>query len=305
MTDSPSAPPAPAAGSRTPSDAWPRDRRADPRRARDPVPRRQPALELRQARGARQGQLPQHVRGADRRTTRSATRSRWRWWTRSTRTSTSPASSRISCRRTCKASPGRSRASRAMRPNAGHARCSLGRAVQQLFVGSPRRRRQSSSQVLENKTEALDTTNGNVVLDIRPLVLSSATASSSSTTSSSASRRTPGRSRCSSPTSSRPHRTITQWLKAVADWIWVLVILCWAAAVWLVPRPRRREVRAIGDRRSSSPASLAARDPLDRRQLHRRQGRRHRVGQARRRAACGRSSPTASPRRPGTRSRSA
>ena len=41
-------------------------------------------------------------------------------------------------------------------------------------------------------------------------------------------------------------QNVTQWLKAVADWIWILVIVFWAAAIWIVPGRRRREVRAVG-----------------------------------------------------------
>src|SRR5262249_48898377 len=43
--------------------------------------------------------------------------------------------------------------------------------VQQLFVTAASTAQRELVQVLENKSERLDTTNGNVVLDIRPLVL--------------------------------------------------------------------------------------------------------------------------------------
>ncbi len=38
---------------------------------------------------------------------------------------------------------------------------------------------------------------------------------------------------------------VTHVLDIVATWIWVLVLLAWAAAIWLVPGRRRKEVRAI------------------------------------------------------------
>ena len=107
---------------------------------------------------------------------------------------------------------------------------------------SRRPRNRSSSKVLENKTERLDTTNGNVVLDIRPLVLQ---LGDRFQFVSNLEQRIPedsGKITLLSPTSCATAQDLTQWLKAVADWIWVLVILCWAR-------------RASG----SSPAVAAAR----------------------------------------------
>ncbi len=40
-------------------------------------------------------------------------------------------------------------------------------------------------------------------------------------------------------------QSLTQALKIVANWIWIPALLAWAAALWLVPGRRRREVRAI------------------------------------------------------------
>ena len=40
-------------------------------------------------------------------------------------------------------------------------------------------------------------------------------------------------------------QNLTQLLKNIADWIWIPTLLVWAAALWLVPGRRRKEVRAI------------------------------------------------------------
>jgi len=40
-------------------------------------------------------------------------------------------------------------------------------------------------------------------------------------------------------------QSATQLLKTVANWIWIPILLLWAAALWLVPGRRRKEVRAI------------------------------------------------------------
>jgi hypothetical protein len=117
--------------------------------------------------------------------------------------------------------------------------------VQDLFVTLASAAQQQLVKVLENNTEVLDTTNGNVVLDIRPLVLK---LGEQFQFVDNIDQRIPpdaGRITLLESDQLSTAQNITQWLKAVADWIWGLVIVCWAGAVWLVPGRRRREIRAI------------------------------------------------------------
>ena len=118
--------------------------------------------------------------------------------------------------------------------------------VQQLFVGLASTAQQELVKVLENKTEVLDTTNGNVVLDIRPLVIQ---LGERFQFISNLDQRIPqDAGQITHPASDQlsTAQNLTQWLKAVADWIWVLVIVCWAAA--RLARSRPSPARGAGDR---------------------------------------------------------
>ena len=98
----------------------------------------------------------------------------------------------------------------------------------------------------------LDTTNGNVVLDIRPLVIELGDRFQFVSNLDQRIPQDAGKITLLQSDQLSPRRTSRSALKAVADWIWVLVILCWAAAVWLVRRPP--PPRGPGDRRSGSPS---------------------------------------------------
>ena len=118
--------------------------------------------------------------------------------------------------------------------------------VQQLFVTLASTAQQELVDVLENNTQRLDTTNGNVVLDIRPLVIK---LGERFQVISNLDQRIPqdsGKITLLKSDQLSTAQTLTEWLKAVADWIWIFVIICWASALWLVPGRRSRELRAIG-----------------------------------------------------------
>jgi hypothetical protein len=119
-------------------------------------------------------------------------------------------------------------------------------AMQQLFVTASSAAQAQLIAVLDGDTDVVSTTNGNVVLDIRPLVLKLGDRFQFVTN---LAERVPQKSTQVTILQSddlSTAQTLTQWLKATANWIWVLALAAWAAALWLVPGRRRKEVRAIG-----------------------------------------------------------
>ena len=117
--------------------------------------------------------------------------------------------------------------------------------VQALFVDATAVAHQQLVKVLEGDTKAVDTTGGNVVLDIRPLVLELGTRFQ---IADDLAQRIPAeKARIVILDSDQLGlaQDLTQWLKTVANWIWVLALAAWVAAVWLARGRRRLEVRAI------------------------------------------------------------
>jgi hypothetical protein len=118
--------------------------------------------------------------------------------------------------------------------------------VQGLFVDASSLAQEQVRRVLEDDTPRLQTTNGNVVLDLRPLVVRLGDrfgflGNLDQQLPPNAAQVTILRA-----DNLQTAQSVTQGLKVVASWIWIPAILCWAVALWLVPSRRRREVRAIG-----------------------------------------------------------
>jgi hypothetical protein len=118
--------------------------------------------------------------------------------------------------------------------------------VQRLFVEASSLAQEQVRRVLEDDTPRLQTTDGSVVLDLRPLVVQLGDrfgflGNLDQSLPPDAAQITLLRA-----DNLETAQSVTQGLKVVANWIWVPAILCWAIALWLVPGRRRREVRAIG-----------------------------------------------------------
>ena len=117
--------------------------------------------------------------------------------------------------------------------------------VQTLFVNASSLAQAQVVKVLEGDTTRLQTTGGNVVLDLHPLVVQLGDrfgflGNVSETLPPDAGRITILRS-----DELDTAQSLTQALKVAANWIWIPALLAFAAALWLVPGRRRKEVRAI------------------------------------------------------------
>ena len=117
--------------------------------------------------------------------------------------------------------------------------------AQELFVQASGRAQQQVVKVLEGNGKTLQTTNGVVVLDLRPLVI--ALGDRFNLLKNLTTQIPVGATQITIMRSNdlKTVQDITQALKVVADWIWVFAILAWAGAIWLVPGRRRETVRAI------------------------------------------------------------
>ena len=100
--------------------------------------------------------------------------------------------------------------------------------------------------MLEGDTPRLQTSNGNVVLDLRPLVVQLGDRFGFLGDLDQQLPPTAAQMTILKADNLDTAQSVTQGLKVVANWIWIPAILCWAVALWLVPDRRRREVRAIG-----------------------------------------------------------
>ena len=100
-------------------------------------------------------------------------------------------------------------------------------------------------KVLEGETTRLSTDNGQVVLDLRPLVVQLGDRFGFLGDVSSQLPPDAGRITVLDSDELDTAQNVTQLLVNIANWIWIPTLLVWAAALWLVPGRRRKEVRAI------------------------------------------------------------
>jgi len=101
-------------------------------------------------------------------------------------------------------------------------------------------------KVLHGDTRGLTTSNGNVVLDLRPLMLK--LGDRFGFIEGYAAKFPQGSAQITIVKSDdlKTAQTLTHWLEQVANFIWILAVACWVGAVWLARGRRRQEVRSLG-----------------------------------------------------------
>lgn len=117
--------------------------------------------------------------------------------------------------------------------------------VQDIFIRATAVSQRQLVDVLHGNTDVVSTSNGNVVLDLRPLVLR--LGDRFNFVDNLADRIPEGSAQVTILESKdlSTAQTLTRWLESVANWIWVLALAAWAVAFWLVRGRRRKELRAI------------------------------------------------------------
>jgi hypothetical protein len=114
--------------------------------------------------------------------------------------------------------------------------------VQDLFVAATSQAQKQFIAVLDGDTKYLETTNGKVVLDLRPILIKLGTRFNI------IQEKIPPESGAVTILSSDQLKTgqrLTRALRFTANWIWALALLSWAGALLLVGGRRRLEVRAM------------------------------------------------------------
>jgi hypothetical protein len=118
--------------------------------------------------------------------------------------------------------------------------------VQDAFVQASSLAQKQFVKVLHGDTKALDTSNGDVVLDIRPLVLRLGDRFGFV---SNLAEKIPQESTQITILKSDDLKTaqkLTHWLEQIANYIWIFALAAWVAAIWLARGRRRQEVRSLG-----------------------------------------------------------
>ena len=118
--------------------------------------------------------------------------------------------------------------------------------IQDAFVDLAVLSQQQFIKVLHGDTQAVDTSNGNVVLDIRPLVLKLGDRFGFVTNL--AAQIPPGAGQVTILEADNldTAQKITHWLEQIANFVWIFALAAFVGAIWLARGRRRQEVRSLG-----------------------------------------------------------
>ena len=118
--------------------------------------------------------------------------------------------------------------------------------VQDGFVEISAQSQQQLVKVLRGETQALETSNGNVVLDLRPLVLTLGDRFGFIQNLADKVPQDAAQVTILKSDDLETAQNVTHWLEQVANFVWILAVACWVGAIWLARGRRRQEVRSLG-----------------------------------------------------------
>jgi hypothetical protein len=140
-------------------------------------------------------------------------------------------------------------------PIAGASRELVDRAARELlarpraqatFVELSSFSQQQLLEVLHGDTKRLQASNGNVVLDLRPLVLKLGDRFGFVTNLAGKIPQDSAQVTILKSNDLKLAQDVTHWLEQVANYVWFLALACWVGAIWLTRGRRRQEVRSLG-----------------------------------------------------------
>jgi hypothetical protein len=118
--------------------------------------------------------------------------------------------------------------------------------IQDAFVNIAVLSQQQFVKVLHGETQAVDTSNGDVVLDIRPLVLKLGDRFGFVTNLADQIPPAAGQVTILKADNLDTAQKLTHWLEQMANFVWIFALAAFVAAIWLARGRRRQEVRALG-----------------------------------------------------------
>jgi hypothetical protein len=118
--------------------------------------------------------------------------------------------------------------------------------AQQAFVEISSISQAQLVKVLRGETQALESSNGNVVLDLRPLVLRLGDRFGFIENLADKIPQDAAQVTILASDDLKLAQDVTHWLEQVANFVWILAVACWVGAIWLARGRRRQEVRSLG-----------------------------------------------------------